>query len=246
MAGDWIKIEHWTPDKPEVFRMAELLDMDPDAVTGKLIRIWIWADQQTITGDAHSVTRASLDRLTQRHGFADAMLTCGWLEQTDDGLRFVNFDRHNGETAKTRALNAKRNGKLRARRHERDAGSVTSASPREEKRREDISLPNGRDNAPAKTQPRFTKPTIEEVELLGTGINAQEFWDFYEANGWKVGQNAMKDWRAAARNWKRRQGQFANGSHQRKPPPTSQQQFANYTPNSQPEVPKDQQGEVPF
>lgn len=142
MAGDWIKIEHWTPDKPEVFRMAELLDMDPDAVTGKLIRIWIWADQQTITGDAHSVTRASLDRLTQRHGFADAMLTCGWLEQTDDGLRFVNFDRHNGETAKTRALNAKRNGKLRARRHERDAVSVTSASPKEEKRREDNTTTN--------------------------------------------------------------------------------------------------------
>lgn len=42
------------------------------------------------------------------------------------------------------------------------------------------------------------------------------------------------------------EGAFDNGSPQRKPPPASQQQFAGYTPNSQPEVPKDRQDEVPF
>jgi hypothetical protein len=40
MAGDWIKIEISTPDKPEVAIIAECLKIDPDAVVGKLFRIW--------------------------------------------------------------------------------------------------------------------------------------------------------------------------------------------------------------
>ena len=137
MAGDWIKVEHWTPDKPEVYQIAETLSIDPDAVTGKLLRIWIWADQQTLNGDAHSVTRASLDRLAGVSGFTDAMVTAKWLTKTASGYTFVNFDRHNGETAKTRALTAKRNASLRKRRNGSDAHSVTPpsppASPKEEK-----------------------------------------------------------------------------------------------------------------
>lgn len=41
----------------------------------------------------------------------------------------------------------------------------------------------------------------EVTEFMGSG--AADFWDYYESNGWRVGRNAMKDWRAAARKWKR-------------------------------------------
>ena len=34
-------------------------------------------------------------------------------------------------------------------------------------------------------------------------VDPERFFDFYEANGWKVGKNKMKDWRAAFRNWER-------------------------------------------
>ena len=40
MSGDWIKIEVCLPDKPEIWAMSESLNIDPDAVTGKLIRVW--------------------------------------------------------------------------------------------------------------------------------------------------------------------------------------------------------------
>lgn len=55
----------------------------------------------------------------------------------------------------------------------------------------------------------FTPPTIEEVEQYckerQNGINASDFIDHYEANGWKVGKGGlpMKDWQAAIRNWEK-------------------------------------------
>lgn len=55
---------------------------------------------------------------------------------------------------------------------------------------------------------RFTPPTVEEVALYcqerGNSVNAQRFVDFYAAKGWKIGQNPMKDWKAAVRTWEQR------------------------------------------
>lgn len=73
----------------------------------------------------------------------------------------------------------------------------------------------------------FVRPKVEEVEAYcrerGNNINSQAFIDYYTANGWKVGRNAMKDWRAAVRTWERNerergktglQSQFAAGMNQ--------------------------------
>lgn len=38
------------------------------------------------------------------------------------------------------------------------------------------------------------------------GVNPEAFFNYYEANGWKVGRNAMKDWKAAVRNWETKDG----------------------------------------
>ena len=54
---------------------------------------------------------------------------------------------------------------------------------------------------------RFKKPTLEELEVYcierKNKVDVQKFYDFYESNGWKVGRNSMKDWRAAVRNWEK-------------------------------------------
>ena len=95
--------------------MSETLNIDPDAVVGKLIRVWIWADQQTENGNAKGVTHSLLDRVTNTQGFGKALLKTGWLEGTCDSLTFVNFDRHNGKPAKTRALSSHRTKEHRSR-----------------------------------------------------------------------------------------------------------------------------------
>ena len=56
---------------------------------------------------------------------------------------------------------------------------------------------------------RFTPPTVSEVsdycKERGSNIDPEQFVDFYAAKGWKVGNQPMKDWRAAVRTWERRQ-----------------------------------------
>lgn len=145
MAGDWLKFEINTPEKPEVLSIT--VDMgwdDPDLVVGKLLRLWRWFDQHTENGNADNVTLALLDRIIGVTGFCEAVAKVGWLIVTEAGIELPNFERHNGKTAKNRALTAKRvaNHKSNAKGNDKgNAASVTSALPREEKRREDIYIP---------------------------------------------------------------------------------------------------------
>ena len=63
--------------------------------------------------------------------------------------------------------------------------------------------------APPAPKKRFVPPTQAEigayVREAKLTMDPQEFLDYYTANGWKVGSHAMKDWRAAARNWARKE-----------------------------------------
>jgi hypothetical protein len=57
----------------------------------------------------------------------------------------------------------------------------------------------------AKKSKRFKKPTLDELEHYcierQNKVDVQKFYNFYESNGWKVGKNPMKDWRASVRTW---------------------------------------------
>tara|TARA_R110000822_G_scaffold127565_3_gene263132 strand:+ start:948 stop:1628 length:681 start_codon:yes stop_codon:yes gene_type:complete len=56
-----------------------------------------------------------------------------------------------------------------------------------------------------------TRPTVDQVaeyiKTRSTKINPQSFVDYYSANGWKVGRNAMKDWKAAVRTWEKNENE---------------------------------------
>jgi hypothetical protein len=56
-----------------------------------------------------------------------------------------------------------------------------------------------------KERKKSTIPSLEEVTLYckerGKGVDPQRWFDFYQAKGWLIGKNQMKDWRAAVRTW---------------------------------------------
>lgn len=58
-----------------------------------------------------------------------------------------------------------------------------------------------------RSKEKFVKPTVEEIRAYcrerNNIVDAEHFFDYYESNGWKVGKNTMKDWKAAVRTWER-------------------------------------------
>ena len=56
-------------------------------------------------------------------------------------------------------------------------------------------------------QKKFVPPTVEEVAAYclerKNKVDAAYFVDHYTSNGWKVGKQNMKDWKAAVRTWEK-------------------------------------------
>jgi len=88
--------------------MATQLKLDPDAVVGKLVRLWSWAEVSRINANAMSITLEFLDKLVGKKGFGAALMKAGWLREADGVMQFPNFGRHNGPAGKGRALTAQR------------------------------------------------------------------------------------------------------------------------------------------
>lgn len=61
-----------------------------------------------------------------------------------------------------------------------------------------------------KDNKRFVPPTVEEVRAYcqerKNNVDPERFVDFYASKGWMIGKNKMKDFKAAVRNWEKREG----------------------------------------
>lgn len=146
MAGDWIKWSKGLPDKPEVVRIAGALGLSREVVVCRLMRLWEWCDDN-IPDEAIRENGSAFVELSPRDGdnaafvdalvgtpkFADSLAAVGWIRFRNGRVELPNFGRHNGETAKTRARNAKNQKRKRQTGGGSDgAGSpsgVTNASP---------------------------------------------------------------------------------------------------------------------
>ena len=100
---------------------------------------------------------------------------------------------------------------------------------RREKERSVENVDRGRHNAEAEAdtealktttaRSRFSPPTVYAVQTYcyerKNNVDPQAFHAFYESNGWKVGRNTMKNWKAAVVTWEKRNGSNGNGKDQR-------------------------------
>lgn len=66
---------------------------------------------------------------------------------------------------------------------------------------------DSKESKPKKTVSRFVKPSFDDVldycKERNNQVDVERFIDYYEANGWRVGKNPMRDWKAAVRTWER-------------------------------------------
>lgn len=218
MAGDWIKMRGNLWDDPRVSKLCDLTDQSEAAIVGALYWLWAAADQHTEDGLMPGLTLRQIDRKTGVQGFGAALCQIGWLEDNPDGVRIVNFEDHNGTSAKRRCTDAQRKANVRnvsasdADKQRTESGQKTqNLGAREEKRREEVI-----DTAPSPKSPRgtalpetWTLPddwkTWAEKERpdVDPQTAADSFRDFWIAKPGKEGRKT--DWQATWRNWVRNQ-----------------------------------------
>ena len=164
MAGDWLKVEKGTPEKPEVMAISHALQISLGDAFLCCFRVWRWADTHTVDGNAPRVTPAMINDIAHTPGFAQALIDVGWLHVREGALHLPNFDRHMGQSGKSRALTAKRVASHRA---GQSTQNVT-VSTLPEKRREEKKNKTPR-SPPADYSPDFLR-----------------FWEAYPKNAGKL------------------------------------------------------------
>ena len=219
MAGDWIKMRCNLDTDPAVFQMAAALGMDELAVVGRLWKVWAWADQHIADCNAVSVTANVLDRITTTPGFAEAMRKVGWLEGRDGDLSFPHFDRHNGQTAKKRALTKNRVEKTRG-----DSVTLPALQERYQRREEkSISLSQGEPAAVG-----FTEEQVIEAGRMASLAEdiCRAYYDDRMAAGWfdkarRPVRSMPHDLANFARHWRSNENpkQFGSGKANGNPKP---------------------------
>jgi hypothetical protein len=117
MAGDWMKVEKATPDKPEIRHIARSCRVSIDKAFSAWFRLWCWLDSETETGDVRHLTPADCDDIGRLPGLGAALACdvqgCGWIRFHAAGATVINWDRHNGQSAKRRAQDMDRKRRVR-------------------------------------------------------------------------------------------------------------------------------------
>lgn len=88
-------------------------------------------------------------------------------------------------------------------------GAGAPKKPQEKPKEKPLGLPSENLSENENKDKKFKKPTIEEINKYcldrNNNINAEQFFDFYESKGWKVGNQPMKDWKASVRTWEKKE-----------------------------------------
>ena len=175
MAGSWLKMRHDLIDAPEIRRLSRACSVTRDDVYGKLFRLWSWFDRHSRNGRVPEETGELVDEIVGLSGFAQALVSVGWLAEDQGGIVIPNWDRHNSETAKQRALDASR--KAAARDEQAASGNVPDRPP---------------DPCPASTRTRRDETREELPPLPREGFEPEvwqrlrRLWNAGPGKSWKM------------------------------------------------------------
>lgn len=218
----WIKIVTGIFDDEKI----QLIDAMPDADA----ILVIWFKLLCLAGKCN---RNGLLMMNDRIAYTDGMLSAifrrkestiklalttfeqfGMIEIIDNVITITNWEKHQNVEGldKIRDQNRERVAKHREKKRLEGCNvtrnvTVTHCNAIERDKEKEEDKENIRESKERKPQQRFIAPTRSEVRAYcqerNNGVNPDRFVDYYEANGWKVGRNPMKDWKAAVRSWER-------------------------------------------
>jgi uncharacterized protein YdaU (DUF1376 family) len=181
-----------------------LLDPDVDAMPREaealLIRMWCVCHREgSCPGDVETLARKTL--CSQQYVSQCKPQCEGFFELRDGRLysRRMEEEKHRSEQARKNA-------------NKRYAPKSKSDSKSESESESERGSANGTATCTAKACARPTLADVVEYCLeRKNSVNPKQWFDYYVSNGWKVGRNPMKDWKAAVRTWERN-GVNSNGN----------------------------------
>ena len=192
MFGDWIKWVKGLTRRPEIVRISSALGADRRRTACAAMELWEWADEVTADGIVMGVTPAFVDDHVGLPGFFDAMSSVGWIKQVPGGIEFVNFSRHNGASAKRRAMDAER--KAGARDSVRKVSAKCPQTKRTEcgpeKRREEKRIHQQQQEARAPNN--ATRNNTDDHAAAAAD---------YQLRAWAEGQAKKPDWLPDGKPW---------------------------------------------
>ncbi len=214
MDESWIKVHrklqnHWLFENPNYTNIWLVMLFNAQWETRKRVRDGIIVEVQRgelvmsyKTIALRSFTTEKMVRNFIMHAKKDGMIESKQGTKTAH-LTIINYNKLQGHENET----GRDSGTIRAQ-SGRDKGAIIrSKEVKKERIEEQIDSVSMRSRA-------FTRPSCQEIldyfiELGSTEDEANKFFDHYTANGWKVGKNAMKDWKATARNWNRNKANYS-------------------------------------
>lgn len=219
-------------DHPKIGRLSKLLEVPRYVAVGIVESLWHLTAKHAPAGD---VGKWSDDEIAESMGWSDEPLKLvealvaarlldrseahrlvvhDWDEHCEDAIHMFLARRVeffvNGRAPKMARIPKDERAELQSR--------YEVIKTKRKRRKTHKSVLKTQENAlPSQAMPsqaiekkaRFSPPAISEVRQYcqerRNQVDPQAFVDFYESKGWKVGDQAMRSWKACVRTWERRQ-----------------------------------------
>lgn len=185
-----------------------------------LITLWIFTAQNKPDGNLKGMSEEDIELAAGWEGDAGrmlgALLDVGFAVRTHDGFALHDWKENNpyAAAAPERSESARKAANARWSKGEENKGDNAE---RNAERMPDASRGNAPSPYPSPSpEPnkrskssgeRFSPPTLLEVTSYCSerknSVDPERWHDYYQSNGWMVGKNKMKDWKAAVRTWEK-------------------------------------------
>jgi hypothetical protein len=211
--ASWMKVETVTPDKPEIAVLARKLGVSQGDAFLEWFRVYRWADGVTCPGFVPNLSPEDADMLSgARPGTCAALASAeiGWL-RCEGGIHFEKWERHNGKSAKARALETEKKRKQRSKDPETshecpdDNGTESGPEQEESKRKNQLHKGNRKSNGkplePIDPVGRLPKETF--VREGFTPDLSDVDWDRVVSDADQLGRKIPPITETDRRNWLR-------------------------------------------
>ena len=204
--------------KPEFFKHEDMAELEPYA---RLLFIGLWC-----LADANGVIEDRPKRIAIEvfpYNFTDVSPLLHQLHEADfiirysvagkDYIQVPSFREHqrlSGKEAQSTGLYPIPTGEAVVKqRGSSDTFTIPSGTGNREQGKDIKGAVFPIASKPRKEKSRFIPPSLEELTAFCREnrliFKPRAMLDYYTSNGWKVGKNPMKDWKAAARGWNNRE-----------------------------------------